>query len=156
MEPLAAKALEIALSNLGVKEDPPGSNRGHAVDIFLRSVGLDPERGAYPWCAAFLCYCIQQAREAIPVPLQFKRSGRCERLVELNQALLLPRAEAGAVFVHLKPNGDGHTGFVTAVREDGSIETCEGNSDSAGSRTGGSVVRQHRAADYVNAYLRIA
>lgn len=155
MTELAAKVLEIAESQLGVKEHPPGSNRGPEVDRYLNAVGLDAVRQSYPWCAAFVSYCIKQADVDLPQPKKFRGSARCLRLVELNQDLQLERPEPGCIFIHLKPDTNGHTGFVTAVTEDG-IETIEGNSDAAGSRTGGQVVRQKRPFDYVECYLRIA
>jgi hypothetical protein len=154
--PLAVKALEIAESKLGVKEHPPGSNRGPEVDEFLRSVGLDPERKAYPWCAAFVSWCVEQAgHEIFLIPI-FRRSASCQRLVELNEHLHMPSPQAGCVFVHLNPDHTGHTGFVTSVRADGSFDDISGNSDASGSRTGGMVCRNHRLATYASYFLRIA
>lgn len=154
--PLAARVLEIAAGELGVCEAPPGSNRGPRVDEYLRAVGLNPSAGHYPWCAAFASFCIEQAADALHLPLLFRRSASCQRLTELNYTLDLPGPEVGAVFIHLNPNHTGHTGFVTAAHSDGSFEDISGNSDASGSRTGGSVCRNHRAAGYAAVFLRIA
>lgn len=154
--PLAAKVLEIATSKLGVREDPPGSNRGKDVDIFLRSVGLNPANGRYPWCAALVSYCIEEAAEVLSLPLLFRRSASCQRLVELNYQLDLAAPEVGCVFVHLNPNHTGHTGFVTAAHADGSFDSIEGNTDVAGGRTGGQVMRHTRPAAYAASFLRVA
>lgn len=157
MTALAARVLELATEEIGVREDPPGSNRGAQVDRYLRSVGLDPATKPYPWCAAFICWCILTALEGLPQPRQFRTSAKCLRLVELNQALLLERPETGCIFIHLNPDGTGHCGFVVAVNDsEGILSTIEGNTDARGSRTGGQVMAQSRPLDYATAYLRVA
>lgn len=168
MTDLAAYTLEVAETQLHTVEDPPRSNRGPqtittwrgmelrgGVDNYIRAAHLNPEIGPYAWCAAFGGWCIQNAAAAIPVRPAFKYSARCYRVIELNQALLLPRAEVGAVGIHLHPNEDGHWVFATAVNDDLSVQTIEGNTDTAGGRTGGQVMRQVRAADYIHAWLAI-
>ena len=155
MTELATKALELAAADLGVTEHPHGSNRGPEIDVYLRSVGLDPATGAYPWCAAFVCSKIQDAANALSWPLTFKRSASCKRLIELNYGIALAAPIDGCVFVHLQADGHGHAGFVTEARPDGSIATIEGNSDALGSRTGGSVVRNIRSPGYAQVYLDI-
>lgn len=151
------RALAWAISQIGVKEDPPGSNRGPAVDGYLRRVGLDPEQGNYPWCAAFVCWCIWQGCADLGrgwpplVP-----SASVKNLLERNASHVLERPEPGCIFIHLQPDGHGHTGFVEAVHDDGGFDSVEGNSNAAGSRTGGSVVRLKRPAGYARAFLRIA
>lgn len=154
--PLAARVLEIAAGQLGVREDPPGSNRGPEVDVYLRAVGLNPSAGHYPWCAAFVGWCIEEAANELHLPLLFRRSASCQRLTELNYQLDLPGPQSGSVFVHLNPNHTGHAGFVTVAHPDGSFESIEGNTDAAGGRTGGQVMRHTRAASYAATFLRIA
>src|SRR5262245_2416820 len=66
--PLIAGALSFASGEIGTLEKPIGSNRGPRVDQYLRSVGLNPEQGSFPWCAAFLYFCFQEAARAIPIP----------------------------------------------------------------------------------------
>jgi hypothetical protein len=151
MTPLAQTALELAAAAIGVREDPPGSNRGPEVDEYLRNVGLDPAMGSYPWCAAFVCTMATAAGA-----LQLRKSAACKRLVEINTGLLLAAPEDGCIFVHLLPDGHGHTGFVEAVNPDGTLATIEGNTDGSGSRTGGCVMRQQRAAGYAQVFLKIA
>ncbi|MEO8446700.1 MAG: peptidoglycan-binding domain-containing protein, partial [bacterium] len=47
---LVKSILQIASGQVGVMEDPVGSNSGAQVDEYLASVGLN---GGYSWCAAF-------------------------------------------------------------------------------------------------------
>jgi hypothetical protein len=43
ISPLLKTTLNVAMSQVGVMEEPPGSNRGPQVDQYLKAVGLDPE-----------------------------------------------------------------------------------------------------------------
>ncbi len=52
---LAAKALEVAGVEIGVMEEPPGSNRGPRIAEYLAAVNLDASKGHYACCAAFVC-----------------------------------------------------------------------------------------------------
>lgn len=112
---------------------------------------MDPESGSYPWCAAFVC-TIATASGA----LQLRKSASCKRLVDLNPDLHLAAPVDGCIFVHLAPDGHGHTGFVERVNHDGTLSTIEGNTDAAGGRTGGQVMRQTRPAGYAQAFLKVA
>ena len=58
--PILAEAIEVARSQIGVMEEPPGSNRGPEVDEYIRRVGLNPA-GNFAWCAAFLYFCFDEA-----------------------------------------------------------------------------------------------
>lgn len=154
MSALGARAIQVAIGELGTREDPPGSNRGPKVDEYLRSVGVDPERGNYPWCAAFVGHCIRLASIGWTEPVRFIPSASCARMVKLNAALLIDEPEVGCVFVHLRDDGKGHTGFVTGLRDDG-WTGVEGNTDASGSRTGGQVMAQKRSRDYATHFLRV-
>lgn len=44
---LMKATLSVASSQVGVMEDPPGSNRGLKVDEYLKAVGMDPSAGSY-------------------------------------------------------------------------------------------------------------
>lgn len=45
---LVKRTLIVASIQVGVMEEPPGSNRGPMVDEYLRSVGLNPGIDSYP------------------------------------------------------------------------------------------------------------
>ena len=71
---LFSKVLEIAESQVGVLEDPPGSNRGPQVEQYLQSAGCSP---GDPWCASFVYWCFKKASESLGVPNPLLRSGSC-------------------------------------------------------------------------------
>ena len=58
--PLMQHVMAIAGGEVGVMEQPPGSNRGPQVDQYLTTVGLNPAGGSFAWCAAFVYWCFQE------------------------------------------------------------------------------------------------
>jgi hypothetical protein len=54
-------SLSIARSLVGVREDPPASNRGEYVERILKECGIAPPA---PWCAAFVYHCIAEAAKS--------------------------------------------------------------------------------------------
>ncbi len=155
---IESKTIEIARTQIGVTEHPPGSNRGPEVDRYLASVGLDASKGAYAWCAAFVSHCVREAGKALNYTLRFKRSARALGLVQNNPDLILPAPIPGCIGVIDHGGGLGHTFFIYALdlTNPGTLFTLEGNSDAAGSRTGGSVVLRTRQAKDCCAFIQIA
>jgi surface antigen len=97
-----------------------------------------------PWCLTFLVAKARQVGLKLPgygaytptMAQQFKNIGAYGKT---------PRVGA-FMFVYFPSMGRiAHVGVVEAVNADGTITTIEGNSNSAGSRTGGSVVRHRRS-----------
>jgi len=156
MTALAAKALELARAAIGATEHPHGSNRGPEVDEYLRAVHLDPEKGNYPWCAAFVSAMIDRAAREVGVTHVFHGSASVSKLLGLNTMLVIEDPEPGCVFIHLNRDGTGHCGFVESIAAGDALETVEGNSDAHGSRTGGSVVAGFRRDGYATHFLMVA
>ena len=149
-----ARVLEVAAGEVGVLEDPPGSNRGERVEQYQRGVGVDPGE---PWCVAFVFFCFATAAQALGVdnPMVTKRT-KTGSVVELwnlarangvntithDEALDDPsRVQPGMVFIISTGGGHGHTGLVTRVAG-GKLETIEGNTNDGGSREGIGVFRR--------------
>ena len=53
--------IDIAASQIGVVEQPRGSNRGPEVDVYIRTTGLNPAHDSFPWCVCFLYWVFEQA-----------------------------------------------------------------------------------------------
>jgi hypothetical protein len=150
---IGVAALEVAITQLGVSEEPKGSNKGPVVNEYLRSVGLKP---GYPWCQSFVYWCFGQAAPmggmVNPVPRtggvrdawnKVPAAGKVDKLhVQSHPERVLP----GAQFFLGFSNGNGHTGIVERV-EFPFYYTIEGNSNSDGSREGWQVVRHCRRLD---------
>jgi hypothetical protein len=164
---LMADSLAVARSQIGVRERPPGSNSGPEVDRYLRSVGRQP---GDPWCLALVYWCIQQAwirkhggwdeYEGAP-PVPFPRTACTPRIwswaqqqgpdywVSPADVFLGRDVPDGALFLLHGKVGEiervNHVGFVEHLNlADQVVRTVEGNTNPAGSREGGAVLRRER------------
>lgn len=149
---LALRALEIAKTQMGITEEPHGSNWGDDVEKYLASVGLNFP--AY-WCAAFAYWSFNEAakEQNIANPL-YKTASVLEHLHHSKATIILHNPLPGDIFILEFPSGH-HTGLVDTV--DMSLKTyttCEGNSDANGSRTGGEVCSNGRQIRSAKAFLR--
>jgi hypothetical protein len=150
---LLSRVVKVAADEVGVREAPPGSNRGPRVDEYLRAVGLRPEGGSFAWCAAFVYWCFERGARGLgranPLP---RTAGVLDHWRRAGQAgtarLAAPAATAdpalvrpGMVFVQDFGGGKGHTGLVESV-QGGRIVTLEGNTNDEGSREGIGVFRR--------------
>ncbi len=159
MTTLAEAALEVAIHYDGVRESRP--NRGEYVDLFIRSVGIDPEEfeathGKGPaWCAAFVYHCHARASAlqqlANPCP---KTAGALRMFTHAKaNGYRVHEPQAGDVFFIDHGMGKGHTGFV--VDADGpTIHTIEGNTNGAGSREGDGVHKRKRQVSSIAGFAR--
>ncbi|MFO0699487.1 MAG: CHAP domain-containing protein [Nitrospira sp.] len=154
VSPLIRSSLVVAATQIGVMEQPPGSNRGPQVDEYLKSVGLDPEDDSYPWCAAFVYWTFHKAAAQVGVENpcvrtagvldHWNRAGRAgiTRVlpgdIQDDFSLLKP----GFIFVISMDSGKGHMGIVEDFRDD-RLVTIEGNTNLPGDRDGGGVFRRH-------------
>ncbi len=161
---LLARVLEFATGEIGVCEEPPGSNRGKRIGEYQRAVGIDPGE---PWCVAFVYFCFAGAALALKTknPLDtgdcrtgsvldlWNRARRAPntRFVVREDALDDPaKLVPGMVFVISTGGGHGHVGFVTKVNGN-RLETIEGNTNDGGSREGiGVFLRTGRTIDSIN------
>lgn len=142
-----ASVLEIALTQLGVRETAP--NRGPAVDLYLQAVGIDPTAGAFPWCYAFAFWCANRAGLWLP------RTASVRAAWERGKAVRVPLGEFGDVAIRLNADGTGHCGIVMR-RAATTIETVEGNTNQLGSREGTRVAIKTRPSAYWTGFLRPA
>jgi CHAP domain/Putative peptidoglycan binding domain len=146
--PLLDAVIAKASAQVGVREQPLGSNRGPMVDKFIRASGLDPDRGSFAWCAAFLCWCFQEAAKDLgvtnPMPKTagvlalWNKSGE-KGLLRISRALASqqPQLVTPGMFFFLDTGGGtGHVGLVKSI-QGVVLRTIEGNTtDKSGSREG--------------------
>jgi hypothetical protein len=151
----AAQYGALMRSQLGVKENPPGSNQVP----YSAWYGV-----AAPWCQMFQNWAHVRLGMTPPgyvagtVPKGSAYTPTCADWFR-RLGRWTTRPTAGALVYYDFP-GDGvnrisHVGWVEEVRPDGSIVAIEGNTDSAGSRTGGQVMRKIRSSGIVG-YGRLA
>lgn len=134
----AQDVLDVARSQLGVVENPPGSNQV----MYATWAGIP----GLAWCGAFVCWCLEKAG-ALDIPRfvwtpsgaqAYQDRGRWDRTPTLGDVVFFTWPEAGRIC---------HVGFVEAVREDGGVVTIEGNTDVQGGGSGGKVMRHVRRAN---------
>jgi hypothetical protein len=143
----AGLALGIAISQLGVLEQPLGSNRGKMVDDYQQAVGLtliDGKPGFF-WCMAFVYWCFLKAGNGTtPFPKTAGCLDAWNRVYKKAPGRLVTRAAAiadpllvkpGMVFILDHGGGAGHTGFVRQS-SGGALKTVEGNTNVNGSNNG--------------------
>lgn len=142
--PLLKKVLKVANTQIGVVENPPHTNRGQEVDLYLKAVGLNPSTGNYPWCAAFVYWCFDKASKELGItnPL-IKTAGVIDHW-NRTKAVKIPvdiananpnKIKPGAIFIMDFGKGLGHTGLVESIHN-GYITTIEGNTNNDNSREG--------------------
>lgn len=147
-------ALKVAITQLGVKESPLGSNGGKEVDMYLKSVGLGT---GYSWCMAFVYWCFDHAAKELNVPNPLVKTGGV--LNAWNKAdkkfRVVGNPQAGDIGIMNFGNGAGHTFIVKETLPDIN-HTIEGNSNNDGSRNGTEVVNHNRPikSKLIVGYLR--
>lgn len=152
-----------AASQVGVRENPLGSNRGPEVDEYIRAAGLDPSKGSFAWCAAFLCWVYREAAAEVGVPnpmpktagvlALWNKSGE-KGLLRISRKLASQQPELikpGMFFFLDTGGGTGHVGLVKSV-QGVMLRTIEGNTtDKSGSREGiGVFERNARTISSIN------
>jgi hypothetical protein len=131
---LYGEVIRIASGEIGVCEDPPGSNKGTRIDEYLRAVDMPP---GFAWCCAFVFWCFMKACSKLRIPNPLPRTAGCMQLWKKSGGVRITRKEAledpslivpGLIFIISRGDGKGHTGIVTGV-ENGLIHTIEGNTN---------------------------
>jgi hypothetical protein len=125
-------ALAAAQSQVGVSEQPPGSNDGPQIAEYRTATA---GAGVGPWCAYFTSWAAAQAG----APLGEAGQGFGSVSALYGWAQRTGRATPAGPGVQPNPGdlivwGGEHIGIVESVDPDGSIHTIEGNSSNAVSR----------------------
>jgi len=122
--------LGIASSQVGITENPPGSNGGPEVDQYLSSVGLGTD---HYWCAAFVYWTLSKAGLATSTFTSQAGLGLVKNMWDAlpesqkHRSPFLPRP-GDLVFYSFGKTTPSHVGFVESVNSDGTFNTIEGNS----------------------------
>ena len=138
-------ALEVALTQVGVKEYPPNSNN---VEYNTWYYGKEVSGSAYPWCAVFVAWCFDEANEwALISDVENKASCNSWMRWAKKAGKFGQHPIVGSV-VLFDWDADGvadHMGFVYKLLDDGRIQTVEGNTSYGNDSNGGEVMIRTRA-----------
>ncbi|HKA19589.1 MAG TPA: peptidoglycan-binding protein [Blastocatellia bacterium] len=160
---LVKGAIEFATTQIGVRENPLGSNRGKEVDEYLRAVGLNPVGNSFAWCVAFTHFCYLMAAESLDsenphiktagVLDHWNKAGRkpgAVRITNANAVADPSLVKPGSLFIIDLGGGLGHSGMVVETAN-GRLVTIEGNTNDNGSRNGiGVFQRNARKINEIN------
>lgn len=168
---LRRQLVAIAASKVGVHE-VGGNNLGPEVVTFQRATTLPP--GPWPWCAAFVCWCIREWLRLEPVraALAIRSEGEADTWrPKTALAYGLEGWAAGHGLAVLPETavaraGDlvtfdfSHVGIVAVdqPKSSGLVEPIEGNTNGAGARdssSGDGVWRKSRRVELVRRYIRL-
>jgi hypothetical protein len=148
----------IAESQIGTQEDERHTNRGSAILKYQQATWL-PDQG-WPWCAAFVDWCLQQlfakhpelaakmARPQTAGAFDLINWGQDSGCIVFNPKATSPQRGDLVVYTF------SHCGIVAETNGDGFF-AIEGNSNIDGARDGYSVVRHPRSLASVNRFIRI-
>lgn len=153
---LASKIVKVAESQVGVKETRP--NGGKMIAAYQSATWLPV--GPWPWCAAFVCWCIKTAmsdeeytfiRPATAGAWDFEKW--CK---SVDRSAILHKPHGGII-----KKGDiviftfSHIGIAVAdVDVQGIVQTIEGNTNSDGAREGDGVYRKRRNSSQIRSVIR--
>ncbi|WP_395049406.1 CHAP domain-containing protein [Flavobacterium sp.] len=151
MSTIGKKALEMAISQLGVQEIPKNSNAGPAVEKYLKSVGLGK---GYAWCMAFMYWCTKEASAQLGLENPLFKTAGVIAMYNKEKDLVVTDPQPGDLFIMDFGKGQGHTGIVEKV-EKNIIHTIEGNTNDEGSREGYEVCIRQRKTNTIKAFLRL-
>lgn len=133
----AADILNLARKELGYSEGKNNDNK------FAAKAG---HANNQPWCASFVVAIFRAG--GIKLPSESAYTPAMASGFEKTNAWTTKPAVGAVVFYKWPSMGRiAHVGIVESVRADGSIVAIEGNTNSGGSRTGGSVLRVVRRAN---------
>ena len=152
--PLVRAAIDFAVTQIGVRERPLGSNRGPEVDQYLRAAGLNPVGQSFAWCVAFTHFCYLTAAQSLGrenphiktagVLDHWNKAGRKPGVLRVTktEAVSDPGlVKPGSLFIIDLGGGFGHSGMVVETVS-GRMVTIEGNTNDGGSRNGIGVFRR--------------
>lgn len=161
MSALPSAIVAAATKEIGV-EEVDGTNCGPRVDQYKSATNLPPHE-PWPWCAAFVDFCVKEAMEATGT--QETSSFKRPRTAGAWDLLNWSRKQDNSTQTKRPHNGDiqagdivvftfSHVGIATGAPVNGLVPTIEGNSDLQGSREGGAVGRHQRKLAQVRERIR--
>jgi hypothetical protein len=148
-KPTRIRALEKAVTQIGVKEYPAGSNWGLQVSAYLRAAGVTFPA---PWCAAFVTWCFKRVGYNTGVLYPASVESWVQWAPRVGYAVHRPLRGDVVCYDWGTDNWYDHIGFVEKVlalrwsagRFVGLVRTVEGNTSVGNDSNGGQVMRRWR------------
>ena len=143
----AETILEIARSQLGIKENPPNSNR---VKFNTAYYGQEVFGSAYPWCCAFVWWVFREAGAA-SLFYGGKKTASCSALLSFHKGQAVRGDYQPGDIIFFNFNGRKNPAHVGICESwDGQyITTIDGNTAPTNEANGGAVMRRRRAKKFM-------
>lgn len=153
---LASLLVSIAAGQIGTAETT--KNQGPGIAKYWQATSY-PEgyKNREPWCAAFMAWVVAEAGKRVSLPFKLPRSaaafaweawGRENGL----QVVKAPQSvKKGDVVIY----SFSHIGLAESDSRDGTFTAIEGNTNGAGDREGGAVLRKTRKLSLVRFVVRL-
>jgi hypothetical protein len=159
---LSEAIIKIAAAEIGV-EEVNGSNCGPRVNEYKAATNLPPTK-SWPWCAAFVCWCVREALKITGTPETkgFKRP-KTAGAWDFENWSLAQDATTSTKKPHRNDIAAGdivifkfsHIGIaISPPDKNGNVTTIEGNTDGQGSREGGAVLKKTRNVSAIRSRIR--
>lgn len=150
----AQKIIEMAASQIGIKEQPANSNK---VKYNTEYYGREVSGSDYPWCCAFVWWVFKHC-DASSLFYGGKKTAYCPTVENYykQQGKWYSSGKPGdMVLFDFSGKGiAGHIGIVEKVNSDGSYTTIEGNTGSGNDANGGMVMRRTRYKSSIRGFAR--
>lgn len=145
---------QIAAADIGLSEDPRGSNKGAQLTKFFKATDMDEPDG-YPWCAAAVSYWTQAwANESgkMNFPPRLAAVSLFDEWADKHKLHMCSKPTPNAIVVF----NFSHVAVVESVNPDGqTITTIEGNTNDDGSREGYAVFRKTRPLSVCKFFIQL-
>lgn len=143
----AEKILDIARDQLGIKENPPNSNRCKFNTAYY---GQEVSGSAYPWCAVFVWWVFREAG-ASELFYGGKKTASCSTLLGFHKAQAVRGNYLPGDIIFFNFDGRKNTQHVGICEGwDGRyITTIDGNTAPTNEANGGAVMRRKRDKKYI-------
>lgn len=143
----AEKILDTARAQLGIREEPPNSNR---VKFNTAYYGREVSGSDYPWCCAFVWWVFREAG-ASELFYGGKKTASCSTLLGFHKAQAVRENYLPGDIIFFNFDGKRNTQHVGICEDwDGQyITTIDGNTAPTNEANGGAVMRRRRPKKYI-------
>lgn len=150
-KPVKLKALEFAITQIGTKEDPYGSNH--------QKYGKWYQEDGVPWCAIFDSYCINEALGTLDKPTwkyAYVPTIAQDAAEGKNHMSLTHAPEPGDLVTYNFSEPNCHVAFYEKDLGSGSFSDVGGNTGPSNFSNGGEVARSTRYMSEVSHFIRLS
>lgn len=147
------KLLDIARNEIGVKEDPPDSNKVKYNTWYYRKEVSGKD---FPWCMAWVQFCCHKAN--VPLPIKTASCSALMNAAKKEGMWFTTDFRPGDITIYDfsgKQRNASHCGIVEKVLPDYGVTAIEGNTSISGSQSnGGMVCRKDRRNKFIIGVVR--